>query len=92
MSRLTAMPNDPGITMPEPAPSLADAFSDAGFPGWLRQRLPATRIGRDNFARAHGISPHSLDRWLHGDRPNPHNIDRLAAALGVLPETISAFW
>ena len=53
------------------------------FPDWLRQELMQRTWRQADFARATGVDVSMISRWLHGRRPDPASLERIAASLGL---------
>jgi transcriptional regulator with XRE-family HTH domain len=55
----------------------------SAFPGWLRQELTRREWRQADFARATGVDVSMISRWLHGRRPDPASLERVAQTLGL---------
>lgn len=53
------------------------------FPEWLRQELTQRGWRQADFARATGVDVSMISRWLHGRRPDPASLERIAETLGL---------
>jgi transcriptional regulator with XRE-family HTH domain len=53
------------------------------FPAWLRQELTDRGWRQADFARATGVDVSMISRWLHGRRPDPASLERVAETLGL---------
>lgn len=53
------------------------------FPDWLRQELAQRHWRQADFARATGVDVSMVSRWLHGRRPDPASLERVAHTLGL---------
>lgn len=53
------------------------------FPDWLRQELMQRGWRQADFARATGVDVSMISRWLHGRRPDPGSLERVAETLGL---------
>jgi transcriptional regulator with XRE-family HTH domain len=53
------------------------------FPDWLRQELTQRGWRQADFARATGVDVSMISRWLHGRRPDPGSLERVAETLGL---------
>jgi transcriptional regulator with XRE-family HTH domain len=53
------------------------------FPDWLRQELTQRGWRQADFARATGVDVSMISRWLHGRRPDPASLERVAETLGL---------
>lgn len=61
------------------------------FPEWLTAAIEARYETDSAFARAAGVSPSAVSRWTKGElRPTPKILERIAPALGVSAQTLSA--
>jgi transcriptional regulator with XRE-family HTH domain len=59
------------------------ADPEPSFGLWVREELRRREWRQADFARAAGIDVSMVSRWLHGRRPDPASLERVAAALGV---------
>lgn len=50
---------------------------------WVREELGRRGWRQADFARAVSVDVSMVSRWLHGRRPDPASLERVAAALGV---------
>lgn len=55
----------------------------SAFPVWLRQELTQRGWRQADFARATGVDVSMISRWLHGRRPDPASLERVAETLGL---------
>lgn len=55
----------------------------SAFPAWLRQELTQRGWRQADFARATGVDVSMISRWLHGRRPDPASLERVAETLGL---------
>ena len=53
------------------------------FPAWLHQELTQRAWRQADFARATGVDVSMVSRWLHGRRPDPASLERVAETLGL---------
>ncbi len=53
------------------------------FPDWLRQELTQRGWRQADFARATGVDVSMISRWIHGRRPDPASLERVAVTLGL---------
>ncbi|MBL8127955.1 MAG: helix-turn-helix transcriptional regulator [Thermomicrobiales bacterium] len=60
-----------------------DAQRASAFPAWLRQELTQREWRQADFSRATGVDVSMISRWLHGRRPDPASLERVAEALGL---------
>lgn len=52
------------------------------FGPWLRSRIIAREMTQAQFAKAIGVSPTSVSRWIkHGDQPKGIHLERIADVL-----------
>ncbi len=59
------------------------ANGEPSFPEWLREEMRRREWRQADFARTAGLDVSMVSRWLHGRRPDPASLERIAAALGV---------
>lgn len=50
---------------------------------WMREEMRRRGWRQADFARAVDVDVSMVSRWLHGRRPDPASLERVAAALGV---------
>lgn len=61
------------------------------FPVFLAERIEALYPNPSAFARAAGVSPSAVSRWLSGElRPTPKTLERLAAPLKTRTAILTA--
>jgi transcriptional regulator with XRE-family HTH domain len=61
------------------------------FPEWLAAAIEARYDSDSAFARAAGVSPSVVSRWVKGElTPTPRALQKIAPALGVNATTLSA--
>lgn len=61
-------------------PGNVKAPSDFG--SWLRSQIARRDLTQGEFAKAIGVSPTSVSRWIkHGDRPKAEHIDPISDVL-----------
>jgi transcriptional regulator with XRE-family HTH domain len=61
------------------------------FPEFLAQAIDARFDSDSAFARAAGVSPSAVSRWVKGElRPTPPMLERISRALGINVNTLSA--
>jgi transcriptional regulator with XRE-family HTH domain len=53
------------------------------FAAWLRQELTQRSWRQADFARATGVDVSMISRWMHGRRPDPASLERVAETLGL---------
>ncbi len=60
------------------------------FPVFLANAIEELYPNPSAFARAAGVSPSAVSRWLSGElRPTPKTLERIAGALKVPPKILS---
>lgn len=57
--------------------------SPASYMEWMLEEMRRREWRQADFARASGIDVSMVSRWLHGRRPDPASLERVAAALGA---------
>jgi transcriptional regulator with XRE-family HTH domain len=57
--------------------------ADPSYMEWIREEMRRREWRQADFARAAGIDVSMVSRWLHGRRPDPASLERVAAALGA---------
>ncbi|MEZ4564260.1 MAG: helix-turn-helix transcriptional regulator [Thermomicrobiales bacterium] len=60
------------------------------FAAWLRQELTQRGWRQADFARATGVDVSMISRWLHGRRPDPASLERVAETLGLDQDALLA--
>ncbi|MDQ2654612.1 MAG: helix-turn-helix transcriptional regulator [Chloroflexota bacterium] len=53
------------------------------FPAWMHQELTQRGWRQADFARATGVDVSMISRWMHGRRPDPASLERVAETLGL---------
>ncbi len=51
------------------------------FGVWLKSEIAARGMSQNEFAKAVGVSPTSVSRWINGDQPKGEHIDPIADVL-----------
>ncbi len=62
--------------------------TDLGFPAYLAALLRERGLTAARVARQAGISPTVLGNWIHGARPRPDTLRKVAPALEVHPDEL----
>jgi transcriptional regulator with XRE-family HTH domain len=60
-----------------------DASGEPSYKEWMREEMRRREWRQADFARAVGVDVSLVSRWLHGRRPDPASLERVAAGLGV---------
>lgn len=53
----------------------------SGFGPWLKSQILSRQMTQNEFAKAVGVSPTSVSRWIAGDQPKGGYIDYIADVL-----------
>jgi transcriptional regulator with XRE-family HTH domain len=56
---------------------------ETSYKEWMREEMRRREWRQADFARAAGIAVSMVSRWLHGRRPDPASLERVAEALGA---------
>lgn len=59
------------------------ASPEPSFIEWMQEEMRRREWRQADFARAADVDVSMVSRWLHGRRPDPASLERVAAALGV---------
>ena len=59
------------------------ASVEPSYREWMLEEMRRREWRQADFARAAGIDVSMVSRWLHGRRPDPASLERVATALGV---------
>lgn len=62
---------------------MGGANPEVTFREWMQEEMRRREWRQADFARAAGIDVSMISRWLHGRRPDPASLERVAVALGV---------
>ena len=55
----------------------------SSYKEWMLAEMRRREWRQADFARAAGVDVSMVSRWLHGRRPDPASLERVAAAMGV---------
>lgn len=55
---------------------------------WLRRQIVLSGLSRQQFANKAKVAKSTVSRWISGDRPSAKQIERIADALVMDPETV----
>jgi transcriptional regulator with XRE-family HTH domain len=53
------------------------------FGAWLLKRLQLNEMNRSDLARAAGVNPSTVSKWIYADRPTPASCELIADALKI---------
>ena len=56
---------------------------EPSFGEWVREEMRRREWRQADFARATDVDVSMVSRWLHGRRPDPASLERVALALGA---------
>jgi transcriptional regulator with XRE-family HTH domain len=70
-------------TTEEEKTAVDGASPEPSYIEWMREEMRRREWRQADFARAVGIDVSMISRWLHGRRPDPMSLERVATALGA---------
>jgi transcriptional regulator with XRE-family HTH domain len=59
------------------------ANPEPSFREWMQEEMRRREWRQADFARTTGVDVSMVSRWMHGRRPDPSSLERVASALGV---------
>jgi len=65
-----------------------NASPEPSYSAWMLAEMRRRKWRQADFARAAGLDVSMVSRWLHGRRPDPASLERVAVALGVDLDTL----